>query len=181
MSESLNRLVKLSKWGAIIAKVLMILTVVCMIILTICLIYIAANADLVINAVADGTLIINIPIETIDIPAAATVIILCVLVMGVIGVVLLYYTGRLFKNIYDNRTPFTDDNARSLIIMAVLIVICTIAAPIFDFALQRIIDGVYLQTLGFGAPPLFVALILYVLSLVFKHGAELQRESDHTL
>jgi hypothetical protein len=29
--------------------------------------------------------------------------------------------------------------------------------------------------------PLFVALIMYILSLVFKHGAELQRESDHTL
>jgi len=44
-----------------------------------------------------------------------------------------------------------------------------------------VVGSAYYQSYGFGTFPLFVAIILYFLSLVFKHGAELQREADQTL
>ena len=181
MSESLDRLIRISRWGEVITKVLMIIMVIGIVAGTVALVYIAVNPDFIITAVSDGALILNVPIEDIDISAVAWALILGLLVLGVLVTALLYFTGRLFGNIYDNKTPFTDDNARILMIMAILIVVCTIATPILDFAVQNIIDATYYQSYGFGVFPLFVALILYVLSLVFKHGAELQRESDHTL
>jgi len=180
LGEALNKLIKLSRYGGFCAKALMILVAVGMIIMAALLVAVLIDPGLLDWVVTTG-MTYDVPIDDIDVPAVATVIIVAVLIIGGLVIAMLYYIGRMLTNIHENNTPFTDDSARCLVAIAVLTVISTLVIPALDFALQTAIGTAYYQSYTISVFPLFVALLLYFLSLVFKHGAELQRESDETL
>ena len=182
LSEDLSKLTKISKIGAIFARILMAVTIICTIVATVLLVVIYLNPDIITDIVnAAGGKINNIPIEDIDIKAVASVFAVSVMVLGPLGFTVLYFVNQMFTNIYRNNTPFTEDNARCLEIIAVLLVIYTIITAIFDGVMQWVIDIPFYQSYGVGISPLLVAVLLYFLALVFRHGAALQKQSDETL
>jgi hypothetical protein len=180
LGESLNKLIGISKYGALISKILLIVAAIGIAVAVIALTVIAVNPDLVIDLITVSEPL-GVPIEDIDIAKVAAVLIPCILIIGALVIAMLYFIGRLFSNICNDKTPFTDDNSKCLVFIAILTVICTLVIPAVDFTVQWVIDSALYQSYGFGVFPLFVALMLYCLSLVFKHGAELQKEADQTL
>ncbi|MCL2712648.1 MAG: DUF2975 domain-containing protein [Methanomassiliicoccaceae archaeon] len=181
MSETLNRLTTISKYGGIGANVLMILMIIAAVAAVIALAAVAVNADLIIDLVERYGGVWDLPISKDRLAPVAAALIPCVIIILSLIIAILYFVARLLTNIHENNTPFTDENADTLVKIAILTLICTIVIPILDFAIQRMIDSGYYQSYGFGLFPLFVAGLLYLLSLVFKHGAELQKEADETL
>ena len=177
----MTKLTKISRYGEVFAKILMILLAIAMIVMVIMLVAVAFNTEILTEALEEVGTTFDIPAEDLNVMAIATMLTVCVLVVGALGIAILYFVNRMFENICKNNTPFTKDNARYLVVIATLIIVCTIAVPILDFGLQRVLDTAYYPSYGFGLMPLFVAFLLYFLSLVFKHGAELQKESDETL
>ena len=176
----MNKLTNISRFAAFGAKILMVLAAIIMTISVILMVFAAVDPDLVTVAVTTAG-INNVNLDDIDVRAVAVVTSVGILAMGLLGMAALYYTDRLFTNIYKNNTPFTSDNARCLEMLAILTVIFTVAMIIFDVSMLQVLDAEYYQSFGVGIFPLFLALLIYLLSLVFKHGATLQKESDETL
>ena len=179
MSEALNKLTKVSRFVGSVTTVLMVALTVAMIVAVVAIIAVALNPDIVNSVIEYAGNTINI--DDIDTTAAAAILLATVLVLMPLMIAIMYFVRRMFNNIHENNTPFTDDNAKCLVNIALLTVACTIAAPILDYALQTVIDTASYQAYSFSAFPLLVALLLYFLSLVFKYGAELQKESNETL
>ena len=100
---------------------------------------------------------------------------------AIFGLTVLYYVKRLFGNIRKNNTPFTDENVRCLEIIAVLVIIGAIAIPAVSAAAAHIFESGAHQVEEFHLFSMLVGFIVYFLSLVFKYGTVLQKESDETL
>jgi len=98
---------------------------------------------------------------------------------GALGIVVLHYLDCLFTNIRDSNTPFTNKSVKYLETIARLLVIFTISVPAvsaiaaFAFSTDVVME--------FSISALLVAGLVYVLSLIFKHGTSLQNESDAIL
>jgi len=97
------------------------------------------------------------------------------------GLIVLYYANRFFTNVYKNNTPFLEENVLCLNRIAILMVIGAIALPIISGAAVYVLDVGYDMVVNFDLFVLFAALFVYFLALIFKHGVELQKESDSTL
>ena len=95
------------------------------------------------------------------------------------GLVIMYHINRIFMNIHRNNTPFTEDNVRDLRVIALLVLVVTIVLPIMSEASAYAAGEA--AVIGFNPFTLLMAFIIYILSLIFSYGTELQRESDETL
>jgi hypothetical protein len=182
LSEALSKLTKISKYGGIFAKVLMAILVIGVVAGTVFFIAVALDASFLNEIIEE--IVTETGISRGELSTAAAILTVCLLVIGALWIAILYHVDRLFTDIHRDNTPFTDDNARYLVIIAILVVVCAIVIPIMGYWAQTIdtaADSVYYQPYGFSILPLFVALLLYFLSLVFKYGAKLQKESDETL
>ncbi len=91
-----------------------------------------------------------------------------------------YLLDRIMKTVKGGDSPFTEDNARTLKLMAFISVVCAAAVlaeqAVGIAALSPSDYSVSLPTGQVGG-----AIVLYVLALIFGYGAQLQKESDETL
>jgi len=95
---------------------------------------------------------------------------------------LLYYVYRLFNDIKINETPFTDNVVKFLNLIGILALVSAIAVPIFLSIFTNIVPHVgNFNSFGLNVSFVIVGLILFALSLIFKYGVQLQKESDTTL
>ena len=172
MSETLNKLNKISEIAGLIAKI-------CMVLLTL---GIAAAVILICVVGLDPNFLTNLSESEVTITNGQILTAGVTLFFGaVIGMVILYYLDRLFTNIHKNNTPFTDENVKSLKTIAILLVIFTIVVPAVSALTAYALDAGYDWTMQFNVISLFAAFIVYFLSLIFQHGTALQKESDETL
>lgn len=95
-------------------------------------------------------------------------------------VVIIYLLDRIIKSMKNGGTPFTEESARALKLMAAISVVCAVAV-----AVEQAVGIALLEPTGYtvNVPliPMGGAIILYALALIFGYGAKLQKESDETL
>ncbi len=169
MSETLNRLNKLSLYVGIVAKVLMALIGLLLIVMVITAIYFALDPDMV------SELFTDLSYGQVQ-SMAVTIIAICV---G--GFSILFFVNRLFVTIHKNHTPFLEENVRNLNIIAVLVVVMALAVPALEILLAYALKIESVLAVNFNVTMLFMAFLVYLVSLVFRYGVILQKESDETL
>jgi len=173
MSETLNRLNKISEIAGFIAKIGMVLLAIGIAVAIIMICVVGLNPDLLtdISEFTESTVTNN------------QVLMLCltVIIGAAFGIVLLYYLDRFFANIHENNTPFTDENVKYLRTIAILLLIFTFVVPAISMLLAYALDAGSDLIIQFNFVSLFAAFIVYFLSLIFKHGTALQKESDEML
>lgn len=92
---------------------------------------------------------------------------------------ILLYLEKLFRNIYNNETPFTLDNINYIKKIAYLLIaivatsfVCDlISTAIFDYAISAKID----------LTSLIYVLIIFSIAYIFEYGYELQKNSKATM
>jgi len=151
MNDALEKLNKVSRWMGYGAIVIMAIAVIIMVTFVGLAIAVAVNPDLFTPYFNDETV--------------TTGMMLAACGAGIIGGALIfiafYYVHRFSANACKNNTPFTNDNVRYLRIIAILTVVCAV--------------------ITLNPFMLLVSFLIYFVSLVFKYGTELQKESDETL
>ncbi|MDR0198245.1 MAG: DUF2975 domain-containing protein [Methanomassiliicoccaceae archaeon] len=177
MSDALNKLNRISRYGGLIAKVIMAILVIAIVALVILLAVTVADPELSFNPADWNNMIIAAPVTIGQIQAAALAAIATIAAI----LAIMYYIDRLFTSLHKNNTPFTDENVRNLRIIAILILAATIVLAIIGAALSYVFDTDAMTVIGFNPFTLLVALMVYILSLIFSYGVTLQRESDQTL
>jgi len=166
---------KISELAELLARIFMYLLVAVIILAVVLTVLVALNPDLI-PFVAENVEGAEVVTNGDFLAMSAA----CV-TGGVIGVVTLYYVRSLFLKIHKSGTPFTDESAETLVLIAKLVVVGTIALPVIT-AVSSYAFGVWPNhAMDFNPFMLFVAFLLYFLSLIFKHGTALQRESDEML
>lgn len=170
MSDTLNRLNKLSFYVSVIVKLLMVFVAIVTIASLIVSIYIALNPDFVAEVFS--------PPDTYGSIQAMLII---VIAGGAVGFVILYVVNHLFMNIYRNHTPFMDENVKDLKYLSILVLVEALIVPIVGLTAAYTLDANLDTTLNFNIAFLFMAFLLYIVSLIFRYGTALQKESDETL
>lgn len=95
---------------------------------------------------------------------------------------MLIYARRLFKNVSRSHTPFDEENVTNLNYMGHALLVFAIGLPALNYVLIWAFSPDAPAMEGFGNLVLIVvAIVFYCMSLIFRHGAALQRESDETL
>jgi hypothetical protein len=147
-----------------------------------CLIICIVGASIVlILTIADPDLLVR-NIE--DLPTIAQLQALAVnaTAMAFAGLLILYYINHLFTNIHKNNALFTDGNVRDLKIIAILIFVSAIVLTAVTVLTLFFIENTENIVVGFNPMiMLATAFVVYIVSLIFGYGTELQRESDETL
>lgn len=91
---------------------------------------------------------------------------------------------RLFKNMRDNYTPFTMENAELFKKLAIIMIVASIVPPIIGQSIgssvASMMDVAYEGSYGSGFS-LIAVLIMFFISVVFRYGCQLQQEVDETL
>lgn len=168
MDATLERLSTLSRYVSIALKVIMIFF----------MLIVAATTVLAVMTATDATILADIPdynksdMFTISVTAV---------VSGIFAVALLFILNRLFSNIHRMHSPFTDDNARNLKIIAFLVLLMGIVVPVFEVLASMVYSSGQAPPMDINVGMIFMAFLVYLVSLVFKYGAALQKESDETL
>jgi len=172
MSETLNKLNRISRLVEKGANIIMFLLIIVMILMLIAV-----------------TILMILSPDVLPSPPGAEeftkdqILVVCAnaVLSGVFLVIALYYVRSFFGSIHKNNTPFTDEGVRSLEILAIILVACAFIVPLGS-ALLSFATGFWpAQIAVFNPFLLFMALVMYFLSLIFKYGAALQKESDETL
>jgi len=171
MSDTLNRLNKLSGYAGLFAKIVMMLLIIAVIGGCVLLALTFADPDLIIDNVPEATSIGYAQATALNIITGAAVLF-----------PIMYFINRFFMNIHKSNVVFTYTNVRDLrtvaLLIVVLAVVMTVVVSLTTYFLLNAEDIV----VGFSPlTMLLTAFIVYVLSLIFSHGADLQRESDETL
>ena len=81
------------------------------------------------------------------------------------------------------RTPFDEPVIRRMNTFAWTLIICSVVGSFATAAVSAAVSGL---TVGFDSfslklTPVFIALIVFFLCMIFRYGAELQQEADETL
>ncbi|MCL2149180.1 MAG: DUF2975 domain-containing protein, partial [Methanomassiliicoccaceae archaeon] len=170
MADTLGRLGTISRYAGLATKVFMALLAVAVALTLALMAATALDPEMVLGNVED--------LDTAD-----QVMALCILIImtAAFGLVALYYAGRLFTNVHRDGTPFKDDNVKCLERLAVLLLVGTVALPAVGAAAVHFMGLQSDMMFQFNPIMLFMAVLFYFLSLIFKHGAALQKESDETL
>lgn len=169
MSDALNRLNKLSRYVCIGLKLLMVLLGFAIAAMAIALIAILMNPDWLAQIYPDLTY------------GDAVVMMSSILTFTIVGFIAFFLAHRLFKNIYTNHTPFLDQNVKDLKYIAMVVLVGAILSPIIVFAIAVGNDVTFDPTVEINFGLFMMAFLVYLLSLVFKYGTALQKESDETL
>jgi hypothetical protein len=100
-------------------------------------------------------------------------------VISMVSLIMMLFMDRLFTNIRRSYTPFTFENAKVLKYAALVLLLSAILMPLIFVILASLLNQRYQISIEI---LLFVlSLIVYCISLVFRYGAVLQKESDETL
>jgi hypothetical protein len=93
--------------------------------------------------------------------------------------VLGYLVHRVFHDMEKSHTPFKPEYARDIKLISYVLLINAALSMVTEVLIS--IANEQSMHIGLTAPVLVSAVIVYFLSLVFAHGAELQRTSDELL
>jgi magnesium-transporting ATPase (P-type) len=166
----MNKLNRLSGYAAVAAKIMMVILIIAIIATAILLIVSVAYQDL-----------LNENLFTVDLTLTEVrAVSLNAITVCIVALILLYYVARLFTNIHRDSKIFTESNVKDLRMIALLMVIAAVVIVIVTGIIYLWNPSPILD----GASPLFLlmmAFFVYILSLIFSHGAELQKQSDETL
>lgn len=100
--------------------------------------------------------------------------------IAVLGVII-YLADGVMRNIRTSHSPFTDGNAEQIKNMSYVMLVYAILIPLISWTVMAVaLPGVE-ATIPFSLGMILVAVLFYMLSLVFEYGAGLQNDSDHTL
>ena len=171
MNETLDKLNEICGLARIVAKICMALLVIGIVVSIIMIGLVALYPDFLTDIFEiGGTTITNGQILATSVTA---------IFGGALGIVILYYLDCLFTNIRDCNTPFTNKSVKYLETISILLVIFTTSVPAASaIAAYAFSTAVVME---FNIAALLVAALVYVLSLIFKHGTSLQKESDAIL
>lgn len=97
------------------------------------------------------------------------------------GAVLAYFLAKLFGNIKNEGTPFTDANVKLLMAVGITCLVEAFGVSLILSVLVHATNTAAVFNFNSDIPNLFIALLVFALALVFKYGVELQKEADTTL
>jgi len=169
----LSKLNKISYFVSLLSKIFLTILILMIIIVVAVGIGVTLNADFFSQVIEDtGSSYTVSHIQEMSVTA----------VVGfALGAIVVYYVGRLFSNIHRTNTPFTDDSVKFLEMIAILMVVGAFVIPIVSYATSFALEAEYNQSVGVNLFAVFAAFLIYFMSLVFKYGAMLQKESDEML
>lgn len=172
MSEALDKLNRLSGYAGIFAKIVMAAMVIGMIGGCVLLVLTYTDPDIIIDNVPEVMSVGYAKAIAVNIIAGAAALFL-----------IMYFVNRLFMNIHRNNAVFTDTNVKDLKMTALLILILAVVMTVIvSLTTYFLIDAEEVLVGMFSPfPMLLTAFVVYMLALIFSHGADLQRESDETL
>lgn len=177
--KSRIRLVKISHVGSILFK---ILAIVCLIASAFALVGLIASIFIdwgwVQNEITGHEANPNFDVSLLNVTNATVACTYGFLGAGT-SAVNLYFIYRLFEAIYQAKTPFTGAAVKNLNIIGIVSLAQSIGMSLFMSILISITHAA-LSTSGWGTSIGF-ALFIFLLSLVFRYGVSLQKESDTTL
>jgi len=173
MSDTLNRLHRISGYAGVVAKVIMAFLIIAVIAAAVMLAAVSADLEPIAEGLAEET-----EFTKGDVQAAA----LNAIVAGLAGIMIMYVVNRLFTNIHKRNALFTDDNVRDLRTISLMLVVSAIAITIVSvLTIVFLLDTTDI-VVGFNPlAMLLAAFIVYIMSLIFSYGTELQKQSDETL
>lgn len=94
---------------------------------------------------------------------------------------------RILLAVIDGR-PFDPANGRGLRMLAFLLIVGAFAAPLTEYLLARwVLGSIEVEGIALSPPfrmsltPILAGLLLYVLSTIFQHGAELEEDRSLTI
>ena len=159
--------------AGVITKIIMALLIIAVIAAVAILVVVTADIGSIVERMAAETAITKEEVQAATLNAVA---------VGLGALAILYFVNRLFTNVHKNNALFTDDNVRDLRLIALMLVI---AAAVFT-AVTALTMVFLLDTtdvvVGFSPlSMLLTAFIVYIISLIFSYGTELQKQSDETL
>lgn len=99
--------------------------------------------------------------------------------MGLLMAILII-AGRIFSGIRKTLLPFTEENAKHLKTIAVLIAVISVV-PAFIEAIGEAIIGFSMDMFYFSIEGLVLAFVVYSLAHIFEYGLNLQEQADETL
>lgn len=129
----------------------------------------------------NGGLVINAKTNeiTISMKKITVALILAFIFLGIITVTL-YMVKALMKALKNCETPFSEDVIKKMSRFATSLVCTVVLKIIFSGLLSSLISSFsYKPTINLGS--ILLVAVIYILIIVFKYGAGLQRESDETL
>lgn len=173
------RLVKISHVGSILFK---ILAIICLVASVLALIGLVASMFIdwgwVQNEITSNIASPGFDVGLLNITNATVACTYGFLGAGT-GAVNLYFIYRLFKVVYQTKTPFTDAAVKNLNIIGIVSLAQSIGVSLFMSILIGATHAA-ISTSGWGMSVGF-ALFIFLLSLIFRYGVSLQKESDTTL
>ena len=94
-----------------------------------------------------------------------------------LGIVTVDSIRRMMVTLRDSHTPFTEDIASSMRAVSIVYLVSSFVLLALEIAAGSTVTEALFIFLG----TLLVCVVMYCLSIVFRYGAVLQDESDHTL
>ncbi len=100
-----------------------------------------------------------------------------VILLLVIEIIILKKVYKFFKNIHDEKTPFTEDNISLLKVIGKLSIIDLIVAAVVSIIISIVFDS----TFSISVVNVVEVLGIYFLLYVFKYGYKMQKETKGTI
>lgn len=79
------------------------------------------------------------------------------------------------------RSPFDEPVIQRMNIFAWTLIVCAVVGAFATAALSAALAGLGKMSFDLSLTPIFTALVVFFLCMVFRYGAQLQREADETL
>ena len=88
---------------------------------------------------------------------------------------------QLCKAFQTCRTPFDEPVIQRMTAFAWALIICALVSCIAQASVGALLTGWQHMSFSLNLAPVFIALIVFFLCMIFRYGARLQREADETL
>ncbi len=173
MSDDLNRLKKICNYGYYVLAAFSVILVIVLALLALTGIIMVFFPD----AVDIDDIIITGVGDIVMTKGIIAVICWFAAAMIVVAIATLVILMRVMKAIRDEYTPFTKENVDRLRQLSILYVISPIVFVLIYLAVPDVMSGISSMIVG----SLLVATLTYCVSLIFRYGMILQKESDETL
>lgn len=117
--------------------------------------------------------------------ANAIGLIVCLIIAGVLIIFILYEVSRITKNIINFETPFVSQNAICLKKCSVLTILYSLLPNMIGSIAAKLSLSAFGKSgdinIYYCEGSIFLAIIIFFISAIFKYGCELQEEVDEIL
>ena len=104
---------------------------------------------------------------------------------GLVGIASAIVTVVMFlelcKTFQVCRTPFDEPVIQKMTTFAWTLIVCAVVSCLARASLGALLSGWQRMSFNLNLAPVFIALVVFFLCMVFRYGAQLQREADETL